>query len=200
MKNPIIVALSEVGIVFRTKDLNEIGITNYEIGKLVTEGLLDKIYQGLYSIDNLEKLEITDINVIIENGVVSLTSAAFHYKLTDSQSGKVTITLDRDQKPPKIPFDIFSYYYTTSKFYDIGLDIIDQNGRKIKIYDIERTVCDIVKHRLKYDSLLVKEVLENYLKREDKNIDKIIMYSKELRIYNVMKQYLNIIGGIDVKD
>lgn len=174
------------------------GINNYDISKLIAEGILEKLYQGVYTIGDIEKLKLTDINVIIENGIVSLTSSAFYYKLTNQEEGKITITLNRDQKPPKIPYDLFSYYYTTSKFFDIGLKIIDQNGRKLKIYDVERTVCDIIRHRSKYESCLIKEVMENYLKRKDVDIDKLLMYSKELRIHNVVIQYLEILGGINV--
>lgn len=196
MSNSIIELLSETGLVFRTKELNNQGITNYEISKLLEEGMLEKIYQGVYTIGDIERLQLSDINVIVENGVVSLTSAAFFYKLINDDVGKITITLNRDQKPPKIPYDLFSYYYTTSKFYDVGLRVIDQNGRKVKMYNIERTICDILRHRNKYDSLLIREILDNYLKREDSNIERLIEYSKELRIYNVLMQYLAILGGI----
>lgn len=188
--------LSDVGVIFRTRELHEQGLNNYEIGKLLTEGILTKLYQGVYTIGDIDKLKLTDINVIVENGIVSLTSAAFYYKLTSEEIGKISITLNRDQKPPKIPYDLFSYYYTTSKFYDIGLKVIDQNGRKIKIYDVERTVCDILRHRSKYDSTLIREILENYLSLENNDMEKLIKYSKELRIYNVLKQYLEILGGV----
>lgn len=184
------------GSVFRTRDLNDQGINNYEISKMVEEGLLQKLYQGVYTVSNLADLKLSDINVIVENGIVSLTSAAYYYKLTNGEKGKITITLNREQKPPKLPYDLFCYYYTSAKFYDVGLKVIDQNGRKVKIYDIERTVCDMIRHRSKYDLSLVREIIENYLSRDDCDIEKLIAYSKELRVYNVLIQYLEILGGI----
>lgn len=200
MQNPIITVLSNERSIIRTRELNEQGITNYEISKLVAEGIIEKLYQGVYTLGDIHELELMDVNVVVENGVVSLVSAAFYYKLiSGEEEGKITVTLNRDQKPPKIPYDLFSYYYTTSKFYNIGLNVIDQHGRKLKIYDLERTVCDIVRHRSKYDSNLLREVLENYLKNDQADIDKLLEYSKSLRIYNVMVQYLEILGGISVK-
>lgn len=198
MKNPLILMLEEQGLVFRTRDLHGQGLTNYQIGKLVSEGVIEKLYQGVYALGDFQNLQLTDINVIVENGIVSLTSAAFYYKLMNKQEGKITITLNRDQKPPKIPYDLFSYYYTTSKFFDVGLRIIDQNGRKIKIYNIERTVCDIIRHRSKYDSKVIREVLENYLESENADIEKLLDYAKQLRVYNIIYQYLDILGGINV--
>lgn len=200
MKNHI-QSLAVQGIVFRTKDLNNQGITNYEISQLIEEGVFTKLYQGVYCINDLsnQSIQLTDINVIVEHGIISLTSAAFFYKLTSGSEGKITITLNRDQKPPKLPIDLFNYFYTTSKFYDVGLKIVDQNGRKIKIYDVERTVCDMIRHRSKYDFALVREVLENYLKRDDSDIDKLLLYAKQLRVYNVVVQYLEILGGYNDK-
>ncbi len=195
MQNQIEI-LTAQGIIFRTKDLNVQGISNYDISKLVKEGIITKLYQGVYTLGDINNLKLSDINVIVENGIISLSSAAYYYKLTNGEMGKITITLDREQKPPKLPYDLFCYYYTTSKFYDIGLKVIDQNHRKIKIYDVERTVCDMVKHRSKYDLQLVREIVENYLQRDDADIEKLIYYSKELRVYNVLIQYLEILGGI----
>lgn len=185
------------GSIFRTKDLNDQGYTNYKISKLVEEGVLKKIYQGVYALGDLKSLEIRDINVIVENGIVSLKSAAYYYKLLDGEEGKIEITLNRDHKPPKLPFDFFCYYYTTSKFFEIGLNVIDQQGKKLKIYDKERTVCDIIRHRSKYDNYTVSEIVSNYLKDENRNIEKLLNYAQELRIRTVVVQYLEVLGGIE---
>ncbi len=74
-----------LGNFFRTKELNEQGITNYKITKLVDEGVLIKVYQGVYALGDFNTIEIRDINVIVENGVVSLKSAAYYYKLLDGE-------------------------------------------------------------------------------------------------------------------
>lgn len=182
------------GIIYRTKDLNDQGFSNYLISKMIDKGSLVKVCHGVYAIDEIKALHVSDINVMVENGVISLMSAAIYYELYDGTISRCTLTIDRDQKPPKIPYDIFAYIYTTSGLYGIGLNVVDYNGRKVKIYDVERTVCDILKHRNKYDKQVVKTIFMNYLRREDCDIEKLIAYSKKLRIYNVVKQYLEILG------
>lgn len=184
-----------LGNFFRTKELNVQGINNYKISKLVDEGVLVKVYQGVYALGDVDTIEIRDINVIVENGVVSLKSAAYYYRLLDGEEGKIEITLNRDQKPPKLPYDFFCYYYTTSKFFEIGLQVVDQDGRKLKIYDVERTVCDIVRHRSKYDSYIVRDVIENYLKSEQCDIEKLLDYASQLRVRSIVENYLEILGG-----
>lgn len=185
------------GIVFRTKDLNDQGISNYLISKMIDQGQLIKVCHGIYALEDIRKLQITDINVMIGDGVISLMSAAMYYELADGTCAKCTITLDRNQKPPRIPYDLFVYIYTTPSLYDVGLNVIDVHGRPVKIYDLERTVCDILKHRSKYDKKIVNQIVYNYLQRADRDLDKLIRYSKKLRIYNVVKQYLDILGDFD---
>ena len=60
----------EKGIVYRTKDLNDQGISNYLIGKMIEQGQLIKVTHGIYALDDFKLMQITDINVIIENGVI----------------------------------------------------------------------------------------------------------------------------------
>jgi len=180
---------------FRTKELNEQGINDYAITKLVAENILKKTYQGVYQLVDSNKIKLTDINVIVENGIISMTSAAFYYNLTDGETGYITVTLNRDQKPPKMPESIFNYYYTTSSLYSLGLQVIDQNGHKIKIYDIERTVCDIIKHRTKYEVGFANSILENYINLKQKDMVKLFDYAKKMRVYNTIITELNNIGG-----
>jgi predicted transcriptional regulator of viral defense system len=138
---------------------------------------------------------LSDINVIVENGIISMTSAAFYYKLLDGEEGRITVTLDRDQKPPKMPYEIFNYFYTTTELHKLGLKIIDQNGRQIKIYDRERTIVDIIKHRSKFDDDVIFEILENYLSLADKDIEKLYDYAEQMRIFKILMDYINQLGG-----
>ncbi len=182
------------GIVYRTKDLHSKGYNNYVIKKMLSNGEIQKVCHGVYALDDIKLFRLTDINVMVENGIISLLSAAMYYELYDGSVSKCVLTISRDQKPPQIPYDIFSYIYISQDLYDIGLKVIDQNGREIKIYELERTICDLLKHRNKYDKQIINQIFLNYLKRDDKDLDKLIAYSKQLRVYNVVKQYLEILG------
>lgn len=185
------------GTCIRTRELNEQGFNDYKIKKLITENIIKKIYQGVYQLVDCEKLTISDINVIIENGIISMTSAAFYYKLLDGEEGKITITLDRDKKPPKMPYEIFNYYYTTTELYKLGLNIIDQKGKKIKIYDQERTICDIIKHRSKHSDEIIQEILKNYLGQKNKDMEKLFDYAHQMRVYNIIIKYIAVIAHIN---
>jgi len=54
-------------------------------------------------------------------------------------------------------------------------------------------VCDLLSYRNKYGREDSLAVLKNYLRREVRNIDKLIVYSKNLRWYNILIKYLEVL-------
>lgn len=64
---------------------------------------------------------------------------------------------------------------------------------KIKVYDKERTICDIVKNRNNMDMEIFSKALKNYVKSSNKNLRKLMKYAKELKIEKKMKEYMEMI-------
>jgi predicted CopG family antitoxin len=74
------------------------------------------------------------------------------------------------------------------------LGVITQRigGYAVEIYDLEKSVCDAVKHRTKIGTDVTSEILKNYLKRKDRNLSKLMKYAKEMRLEKTLKTYLEI--------
>jgi predicted CopG family antitoxin len=62
----------------------------------------------------------------------------------------------------------------------------------VKITDMERSVCDAVKYRNKIGLDVCSEVIRNYLKKPSRNLTRLMEYAKQLRVANVLKNYLEI--------
>jgi hypothetical protein len=81
-------------------------------------------------------------------------------------------------------------YYWNKRFYETGIIETTYNEEQIKIYDIEKSVCDVIRYRNKVGTDITSEVLRNYLKRKDRNLDKLMKYAENMRIATVLNQYL----------
>ncbi len=66
-------------------------------------------------------------------------------------------------------------------------------SHKIKIYDIEKTICDCLRYRNEIDMDVVKKSLNEYVKRRDKNINKLLRYANITNIYNLLNKYLEVL-------
>jgi len=64
------------------------------------------------------------------------------------------------------------------------------SGYDVLITDMERTVCDAVKYRNKIGLDVCGEVIDNYLKKENRNISLLHEYAQKLRVKNILTTYL----------
>jgi hypothetical protein len=83
--------------------------------------------------------------------------------------------------------------YFTDERFEAGVQTIDDGNNCFRIYDMEKTVVDIVFYREKIGIEETKEVLTTYLNRKDRNLNQLIRYAKMLKCWNVMKMYLEVL-------
>lgn len=179
--------------VLTTKDLQSIGLTKYAINNLLKNGTIERIKRGKYIHNEVEEDELFLIQQIIPKGVFCLLSAAAIYNLTTHVPNKYHLGI-KSNLHPKLPnHPPIKIYYWRKKQYDLGLVSIQNNGSIIRIYDKEKTVCDFIKFRSKMETNVVNEVIKTYLKDEEKNLEKLKKYSKELKIESILNNYFEIL-------
>lgn len=85
-------------------------------------------------------------------------------------------------------------YFVKNSILNLGkIEITSPFGMKIKVYDKERTICDIVKNRNNMDMEIFSKTIKNYIKSSNKNLNKLMKYAKELKIEKKMKEYMEVI-------
>ena len=73
---------------------------------------------------------------------------------------------------------------------DTGVTTITEGGDTFRIFDLEKTVVDIIYYRNKIGIEEASEVLRNYLKGKDRAIDRLYTYAKMLRCEAIVRTYL----------
>lgn len=66
-------------------------------------------------------------------------------------------------------------------------------GNKIKIYDVEKTICDIIKNRAKMDSEIFTKALQTYVTLQHKNLYRLHKYAKEMNIEDKVNEYMRLL-------
>jgi hypothetical protein len=83
-------------------------------------------------------------------------------------------------------------YYWNKSFYEIGISEVEIGRLAVKMYDIERSVCDAVRYRNKIGTDVFGEILRNYVRRDNRNMDKLLKYASSLRISHVLNQLIQV--------
>ena len=88
--------------------------------------------------------------------------------------------------------DVKVYYFSDER-YKTGIVDVNEDGHHFRIYDIEKTVVDVVYYREKIGIEETKEILINYLKRKDRDLNVLYNYAKNLKCEKILKSYMEVL-------
>lgn len=178
----------------RTSDVLNAGIHNHYLNVLVKEGKAVKIKRGLYRLTSVSvDDELEEVSRIIPGGVVCLFSAWNYYQLSDFVPPEYHIAIEKSRKVTLPDYPPIKVYYWSEKYWRIGITKVTIGNAGISIYEKEKSVCDAIRFRNKIGKDVEKEVLKNYLKERDRDIDKLLHFARLLRVEGQLKNYLNIL-------
>jgi len=200
LKNKIKEKIKEVFYVnngyIRTKDISSKGINRRYLRDLINEGVIERIKQGLYKWKDTKfdvEEELINVSKIIHNGVICLVSALAYYELTSYTPGEYTIAVRRNYNIKLPDYPPIKLYYFSEKYYMDGVEKIDINGNIIKIYNIEKTICDCIRYEDKISKDIIIESIKEYVKRRDKNISKLMKYAAQAKLKDVVQKYIEVL-------
>ena len=179
-----------------TAELKELGYSYYKIGKLEENGLLRRINRSTF--ENLsykgDENDFFSAEAFVPNGVICLMSAARYYELTSFLPDSISVAIERKKKVVTLPEwpEIKIFYFDPTRM-DLGVTEVRDGDNTFHIFDIEKTVVDIIYYRNKIGIEETSEVLKSYLKRRDRQIDRLYAYAKRLRCEKVVRTYLEIL-------
>ena len=179
-----------------TGDISTAGIDRRILRDLINENTIEKIKRGLYRWKDAKfdiEEELINVSKIIPHGVICLESALAYYKLTTYTPGEYTIAVRRNYNIKLPDYPPIRLYYFSDKYYIDGVEKIDIDGNIIKIYNIEKTICDCLRYEDKISKDIIIESIKEYVKRRDKNIFKLINYAAKAKVKDAVQKYIEVL-------
>lgn len=181
-------ATSQGGIITTAEFPNQ---SDYQkIVRAKERGELIRVRHGVYAVPDALFNTMIDIERIVPNGIVCLYNAWAYHQLSTVVPPSFCVAIEAKRKvamPPTLPIEL---YYWKKENLEFGIIKKCISGYDVLITDMERTVCDAVKYRNKIGLDVCGEVIDNYLKKENRNISLLHEYAKKLRVKNILTTYL----------
>lgn len=177
------------------KDIDRNKIASIYLTRYVKKHGLKQIVRGFYAKEEW----IVDPYLIFQytypKFIYSFNSAIYLHNLGDVLPNYLEVTGPFNYRPmSKVRDDIVTHTDTVDESYNLGVvEIRTTLGNLVKVYDKEKTICDLIKNKNKIEFEVYVKALNNYAKAKDKNINKLMEYAKVMKIENKVRSQMEVI-------
>jgi predicted transcriptional regulator of viral defense system len=177
-----------------TKQLSEAGIPRVYLSNQVNDGLLVKLERGVYIARNGYDDELYRYQIKYEKAIYSHQTALFLHDLTDRDPIRYSVTVPEGYNASRLRALNFKVYSIKKKLYDLGLsEGKTAFGREVKCYNLERTICDIIRHRNQIDIAIISDAIKRYAARKDRNVPQLMRYAEKMRVAKQVDLYMEVV-------
>lgn len=182
----------EHGGTLRTSEILRLGVHPRTLYQLREGGKVVQLSRGVYRLADLPPLENSDLAAAamrVPDGVVCLVSALSFHKITTEIPHEIYLAIPTGKEKPKVDFPPTRVFHFSTKTYSVGVEKHQTDGRKIKIYSMEKTVADCFKFRNRIGLDVALEALRLCIGKGGSR-RKIVDFARLCRIENVIRPYL----------
>ena len=177
-----------------TKDVVDNNLNKMALKRLCDAKKLEKVSTGYYCIPNTFIDQYYTVISKCKNAIFSHSTALFLHELSDRTPLYFEITVPRGYGGSLQSMDNDYLHYVDKDILNLGMEVIQSPfDMKIKCYDVERTICDIIKDKNHMDKEIYTKALKWYAKKDDKDIFKLVKYAKKLKIEDEVVEIMEVL-------
>lgn len=175
-----------------SEQITDAGIPRRCLSEMTDAGVVVRVDRGIYALPEVWEDELFILQYRFSKGIYSHETALYLHGMTDRTPHRYTMTFPHGYNTSNAKKQNITAKQVLSKHYGLGLtDIVSPAGHTLKVYDIERTLCDIVKN--KSDIQVVSQAMKAYAASKNKDISKLVGYAEQLRVKARILTYMEVL-------
>lgn len=177
-----------------TKNVTDNNIPRIYLTKLIKEDKIERVSRGVY----IKKNVLVDEFIVLQGkskyAIYSNTTALYLHGFSNRIPIRYDITIKSGYKGSLQREDNVNLFYTKKELLDLGvINYKLDSGNIIRIYDLDKTICDIIKNKKKIDAEIFNKAIREYFYSKKKNILKLYEYAKKMNIYNKVRDTFEVL-------
>lgn len=174
--------------------VTDAGIPRRKLTEAVRAGELVQVDRGLYALPGVWEDPLYIAQHRFSRGIFSDDTALFLHGMTDRAPFALTMTFPRSYNATAAKAAGIACRTCADDVLGLGLcDIQTEYGNIVRAYDVERTLCDIVRGQGTPDSQLVVPAMQSYVKKKDRDPIKLVAYARNLGVETKIRNYLEVL-------
>ena len=170
------------GITINAKTLRD-GLNNNDI---------EKISRGIYLSPSTFEDSYFSFQQKYKKAIFSHMNALYFYGMTEEFPYQYTVTVPQSYHVDTVN-EKCNVFYVSDDIYEMGVvEVETPSGNKVRAYDKERCICDIIRSKGRMDSEQVKKAMKQYIQSKDKNVVKLSDYAKRMGIIEKVMEMVSV--------
>lgn len=187
-----------VGVFFRPRDVVPLGLTYYQLQRMVTEGRVERVGPGLYRLAEVEATEMETIAMVasaVPHAIVCLLSALRIHEIGTQSPHQVWLAIDRKARiPRRLPAKVRIVRFSGAML-TYGVVTESMQGVRVRLTNPARTVVDCFRYRNKIGLDVAMEALRDAVRSRKAMVSEIDRAAEVCRIRTVIGPYLEALSA-----
>ena len=177
-----------------TKNAIEAGISKHALYNFIRDNGFEKAAHGVYASPETWKDENYILSLRCPQGVLSHDEALYYHGLTDREPLQKTITIYTGYGTSRMVADGIKVFTVKKELLDIGKEIVKTSyGHDIPLYNRERTICDLIRSRNRFEIQDFQTALKTYIMGQNKNLNRLMEYAKLFHVDKKIREYMEVL-------
>ena len=176
------------------KEAENLGVNSTFLSNLVNDKKIERVGNGIYKLPNYP---IDDFYILSKSSnrmCFSHATALYLHNMSDRIPLVYDITVPYNYNGNLLNNKNVTLRYVKDDIFPIGMiDIKTINGLTVKCYDLERTICDIIRDKNHMDKEIYSKALKEYAKNKNKDILKLVKYAKKLNVEDQVIELMEVL-------
>lgn len=175
-------------------EAQKLGISKAYLQQYVADNALERVAHGLYKSPDVWTDDLYILALRNEKAVCSFDTALMLHGLTEREPADVYVTVPRKYNASHLRSKGIIVYQVKEEWVDLGRTIAKTTyGNEVSVYDMERTICDILRVKDKKDPQMFAYAIKEYAKSANKNLPRLMKYAKEFGVEAELRQYMEVL-------
>lgn len=176
------------------KEVKKLGISKSFFSNLINNNKLERVGTGVYKLPEYPIDNFYILSKLSKNMCYSHATALYLHNMSDRIPLVYDITVPYNYSGSLLNNNKVILRYVKEDIFKMGIiDIKTINNLTVKCYDLERTICDIIKDKNRMDKEIYSKALKDYAKNKNKDILKLIKYSKKMGIEEEVVELMEVL-------
>lgn len=175
-----------------TRMIEPLNISRQYLSIMKNNNDIEKVSRGIYLSPSAFEDSYFSFQQKYKKAIFSHMNALYFYGMTEEFPYNYTVTVPQSYHVDTVN-EKCNVFYVSDDIYELGIvEIETPNGNKVRAYDKERCICDIIRSKGRMDSEQVKKTIKQYMQSKDKDMAKLSEYSKNM---GINKKVMEMVSG-----